>query len=1102
MTKGKARWLGPRAVNWHPRSLELRGWGIHSSFVILISSLIVLFCSSLSAAELHWRNGEFIGGDFLAAEKDRLAWRNAQMFSEPLRVRLDVLKQVIRHKDAEKTEEPYSIRLADGSRLYGTITGMNAKTLEVKSARFGTLNIAREAVLGVQRLKADGLLFAAPTSTIGWIEGSQTGQDSKVKLWRIVPDAALKQVGWNRSASLPMEAPELVEMQFTLSSTVRPEFKVELKTKNNERLIVETWVDDVVLQGRVFQSVQTLSADDRRITLTLFWNRKTGLCAIYGSDGKKIAETSKSAVDEAPEEKPPATEKKPAGKGGGLFGALLGVVQNAAQERVDAAMEARAQVRRVSGEPESPVGFTLLNKGPDLTLETLRIRAWNGTLPADITTGRPRIELTDGRSLQAAPVRASATALTVKEPGGKETTLPWEQVLGVQTGGTPSPFFQIEAPRVELWFTDGEWAQGELQHMRNETATLKTAWSETPVAFKITRMHHLEFKGYAPDAPAVNLATYGKLTLNKKVLHGTLDAGGEAQPRWKPIGGLHSVPMISTGELEIIRTPPASPEVLRSEALFYLSTGDVLPGSLRAIDAKQVDLDSEVVAMKQLPVDKLHAIQFGGENLNLDGFEDKGWQRVRGKEDAVKRQAKAALDFQAGGTWGHPSFMQVNEIRFNLLGSGFSALRLRLFTDGVNPAAPSTNLLFGHMGSEVCFGLEASGDQMDRQFRLNSSGPANVRIAVGENDIEVFLNGVTARKIVLTPKMRSGGGILIEPFSLWGNGEREVKIQAFSARVSPGRVAAPEVNLRSKEHALTVPRFRKEDPPRHALLAANGDLLRGVIEAATAKHFAIRSGLETHQVPRDRVKAVVWLIQPADDVSAAFEARASQPPVITHWLLLNNGGRLGLKVERFDPDMVIGQNALLGACRVPLLQVHGIRSAIPPDSSAMLALRDWKLKFAPEPVLPESGGESSPLLKQDAKPFKLPLLGGGDFDLAQEKGKVIVLDFWATWCGPCVKSLPGLIDEMAVFDPKKVRFIGVNQAEAKDAVKSFLDTRGWKLEVALDANQRVGQSFGVEGIPHTVIIGPDGKVAYVKTGYEPDGAKKIAETVRKLLEKP
>jgi thiol-disulfide isomerase/thioredoxin len=205
-------------------------------------------------------------------------------------------------------------------------------------------------------------------------------------------------------------------------------------------------------------------------------------------------------------------------------------------------------------------------------------------------------------------------------------------------------------------------------------------------------------------------------------------------------------------------------------------------------------------------------------------------------------------------------------------------------------------------------------------------------------------------------------------------------------------------------------------------------------------------------------------------------------------------------VESFAKEIVTGTHELLGACRVPLKQVYLIRSRVPAENGAMVALKDWKLEFAPEPVLPETGGESSPLLNQEAKPFKLPLLGGGDFDLAAEKGKVIVLDFWATWCGPCVKSLPEMIDELSVFAPEKVRFIGLNQAEGKDQVQRFLETRGWQFEVALDASQRVGQSFGVEGIPHTVIVGPDGKVAYVKTGYEPGGAKKIAEVVRKLLE--
>jgi len=1071
---------------------------------LFITALMLLGGGS-RASELHWQNGEWVGGHFVGMEDGHVIWRTP-MFSEDFQVSMDVLKRVNRHKTDARTEEAFSIRLADGSRLYGTVTGMDARTLSVKSARFGSIKVLRDAVVSVQRLKSEGMPLPALAGTSGWIEaGSQSSVPSKEKLWRMVPGAALQQVGWNHRASLPLKSPEQVEMQFTLSSTVRPEFKIELKASNDERVIVETWVDDVVLQGRVFESVQKLSKDARRLTLTLFWNRKTGLCSIYGADGRMLAQTTKPPVD-ATQPGPEAKNegKKPTARagGGGLFGALLGVVQGAVQGQAEAVARAQENARGERKE-RGVTGLTLLNKGPDLTLEALRIRAWDGVLPEDITDARPRIELTDGRYLKAKAVQADDASLTVRALDGTETRLPWNKVLAVEMANEVSPFFQAAPPLTEMWFTDGEWINGTLVRVRSEVATFKTTFSEAPVDFKITTLHHLEFKGFGGPEKKDALAALDTLTINKSVLHGTLAAGGEAQPRWKPVGALKPVAMASTGEMEITRAMTDKPAGMRSEALFYLQDGDVVPGRLRAIDAKHVDLESDVAEVKQLTADKLQAIQFGGATLNLDGFEDSGWQRVRGGTEQVQRIGKAEIAFNSGGSWGHPAFMQVNEINFTLLNSGFSALRMRLFCDGVNPSAPSTNLLFCHLGSEVCFGLESTDEQMDRQFRLRTNGPMPVRIAIAENTVEVFFNGVSARKIVLTPKMRSGSGIILEPFSLWGNGERPVKISNFSARIAPGRVAVPLVDARAKEHALTVPRFRKEDPPRHALLAANGDLLRGVIEAATAKHFAIRSGLETIEVPRDRVKAAVWLIKPADAVSAAFEAqdREGVPPVITHWLLLNNGGRLGLKVESFAENAVMGTSPLLGRCRIPLPEVYVIRTTAPPDSVAMLALRDWKLKYAPEPVLPESGGQSSPLLNQDAKPFKVPLLAGGDFDLSKEKGKVIVLDFWATWCGPCIKALPQLMDEMAAFDPKQVRFVGLNQAEDKETVKTFLETRGWKFEVALDASQRVGQSFGVEGIPHTVIIGKDGKVAYVKSGYEPGGAKEVAEMVKKLLAK-
>jgi thiol-disulfide isomerase/thioredoxin len=231
-------------------------------------------------------------------------------------------------------------------------------------------------------------------------------------------------------------------------------------------------------------------------------------------------------------------------------------------------------------------------------------------------------------------------------------------------------------------------------------------------------------------------------------------------------------------------------------------------------------------------------------------------------------------------------------------------------------------------------------------------------------------------------------------------------------------------------------------------------------------------------------------------LAAEFGGSIGSP---THWLILRNGGRIGLQVEKFDAEWISGKHPQYGECKVPIKDVFTIRTTPPEATPAMRSLADWHLVYAPEPVLPESGGESSPMLGKEAKTFKLPLLAGGELDLAREKGKVVVLDFWASWCGPCIKSLPGLIEAMSAFPADRVKFIGVNQGEPPDQVKTFLETRRWKLEVALDSSQTVGRLYEVEGIPHTVVIAPDGKVAFVQSGASPEGETNVANAVKQLL---
>lgn len=138
-----------------------------------------------------------------------------------------------------------------------------------------------------------------------------------------------------------------------------------------------------------------------------------------------------------------------------------------------------------------------------------------------------------------------------------------------------------------------------------------------------------------------------------------------------------------------------------------------------------------------------------------------------------------------------------------------------------------------------------------------------------------------------------------------------------------------------------------------------------------------------------------------------------------------------------------------------------------------------------------------PLVGEAAPGFYVTTLDGSQLSLADLKGQVALVNFWAGWCQPCEEELPALQAAWEEFGPRGVGFVGLAHQETAASVTATAQEYGLTFPLALDAGDAVAASYGITGIPETFVLDRDGRVAYVHIG--PVTQAQLTEELSTLL---
>ena len=985
---------------------------------------------------LYLTNHDFARGTLAESEKSGVLSWHCQEFETPFEFELSTIAAIQFPSPAKPVQArgDYCFELAGGDVLFGALVGMEGETATLDIKGIGLLHVHRDVLRRISRWEGVELIYQGPSGLDGWdaTGGPGAWRDDAGRLTTKVSQARIR-----RDFKLPPRS----RIEFELSWE-RADFVLTLGASDDKSAQsayrFEVWDNELVVQRETdlradVANLQTLKPGPGGVHLQAFLDQNDGRLLVYSSSGQPLADLNVN-----------------------------------------------------SARPQTLGGIQLINKTGEIRLERLSISHWNGEPPKSVETDKSRVHTTDGEIVygQLKAFDSTSQHFLIDNEGNEER---------IVASKVQDVFFSQEAkfaPRtIRLVQHHGQKISGELAKTSSSMVWINSPGIQESIALPIETLHFIQ--GIGKKEVVVSSSLLGTSS-GRLELEGVQLRGGLADSR-KGVDGLFWQPSFSAVSS---RMKPGT-----SGTIIYREAPAKAVVSPDATPKRMVAMNGIVVAQKNDESETLKDADMGGKQKSKTSI-----IHLRSGDtvpcESIAIDETGLIISSAMTDTRHIKHDQIKVVELVPDTTPVELARQKkerlLVLPRMQRDNPPTQLIRSLDGDYLRGRLVSMDDQQIQiEIHLETKTLHRDRVArifwLHADELEAVAGRTVGASSEVTrvqalTDVRAGGKERLA-----------ARMQEADARIQRILGEKAEVDVIDKPLPEVLKQLQDQQLVNFALDAL-------ALNEANISADAIKITLTVTDV---KLASLLRLVLEPHKLTFAVEdevIKITTPARVGRVLKSFSGNRLTFNAENVTRNVLSGRSEILGPCRLDLQQIDRllIGSAIEKEA-ANLPFHQWRLTAAIEPLAArddgdgggdESDGVQSPLVGKNAPEIDLPLLNGGRFKLSQRADSVVILDFWASWCGPCLQAMSQVDKVAQEFADRGVSLVTINLQEKDDRIKTALEKLKLEMPVALDRDGRVAERYGAVAIPQTVIIDRAGKVARLFVG----GGPRFDDQLRTALE--